>query len=197
MIDRTDAAAIRTHWQGQIDESLEAGEALLLEMGVGHSVLTQLGALRALERLAAERVDVTAPLLVVGGDGVAWAATLLSSAPVLPTSSNATALAPAITPFYVGADQATYMASLATLPAVSTHTRQHMVTGLPVGMQSLLLPETQLGVAARWSSLPFALVAQAQAVGDAESADVDDQDAWLQWLTLLIVVGLLIVALFI
>ena len=89
------------------------------------------------------------------------------------------------------------MASLATLPAISTHTRQRMVTGLPVGMQSLLLPATQPGVAARWLSLPFALVAQAQVAGDTANTVLDDQDAWLQWLTLLVVVGLLIVALFI
>jgi len=185
---RKDAAAIRTHWQSQIDESLEAGEALLLEVGVNTSVLHSLGALIALERLAAERVDVTSPLLLVGGDGVAWSAMLLT-----PAASTTTTLVPAIMPFYAGADPATYQASLATLSSVSTHARQHIATGLPLAMHSLLMPETQPGIAALWSSLPFVLVAQAASA----DAGVAERDGWLQWLTLLVVVGLLIVALFI
>ncbi len=190
MIYHNDAAAIHTHWRSQIDERLEAGEALLIEVGVSTSVLNNLGALIALERLAAERVDVTSPWLFVGGDGVAWAAILMSTA-----SGATTAHSPAITPFYAGADQPTYLASLATSADVSTNTQESTKTGLPVGMHSLFMPESQPGVAPFWSSLPFVLATQVQATNP-ESVTVD-QDGWLQWLTLLVVVGLLIVALFI
>ncbi len=193
MIYHNDAAAIHTHWQGQIDESLEAGEALLLEIGVSTSALNNLGALVALERLAAERFDVTSPLLAVGGDGVTWAAMLLSSA-----AAATAALSPAITPVYAGADQSTYLASLATLPGVSTHIRYRVTTGLPVGMHSLLMPASQPGVTPLGSALPLVLVAQAASNDETvRVVNTVDPDPWLQWLTLLMVVGLFIVALFI
>lgn len=196
MIGPTDTAAIYAHWQAQIDESVEAGDALLVELGVSQRTLPDLPALLALETLAAKRTDFATPWLLVGGDGVSWLAALLSTG-----SEGIAAQSPAITPLYGGADRATYMAMVATLPDLARPLARDRATELPVALHSLLLPATQPGVAPHWLSLPFALLAQAQSsVYNRESMAGERvtaaQDLWLQWLTLFIVIALLIFSLF-
>lgn len=211
MIYRLDAATIYTEWQQQLDESVETGEALLIEFGVSGSALHQVHALLALEHLAAARADFAIPWLLVGGDGVTWMAALTGSA-----AGGAPRQSPRMMPLYGGADLVTYMAMPATLSGASSYLRNRVVTGLPTGMHALLIPTTQPGAALRWLSLPFLLLAQAQPMlsrpeqmgseatenGNAGSGEwgqggVAIQDPWVQWLALFIVIGLLIIALFV
>ena len=190
MIVPHDRRAIRTAWQGQMSESLEAGEALTVELGVSSRVLDTMPALAALDALA-KHSDMITPWLLMGGDGVAWATGL----------SIAAGQAAALELLYGGADVATYMATLATLPGPSAHTRHRRATGLPAGLQSYVLPESQPGVTPLWSSLPFVLRAQIQPSTAAfayTTAPVDlAQEQALPWLALLVVIGLIVSALFV
>lgn len=189
MLYQNDAAVIAQRWQGQLDESLEAGETLWLEGGLSRRAVDQLPMLLALDLLARQRADVTTPGLFIGGDGVVWTAALLSRA-----SEHSAGLSPAFTLLYGGADQASTMAALATLPGPSAHTRRQGAAGLPVGMQAHLLPTSQPGVAPAWSALPFVLGGEATAASHVRAGD---GDAWLPWLTILTVIGLIITALFV
>jgi hypothetical protein len=189
MLYPNDAAVIAQRWQGSLDESLEAGETLWLEGGLSRRTVDHLPLLLALESFARQRADVTTPGLFVGGDGIVWTAALLSQA----TARNASPTA-ALTLLYGGADQASYLATLATLPGPSTHTRRQHVTGLPVGMQAHLLPASQPGAAPAWSALPFALAEQPSSHAPAQTSS---GEAWLPWLTILVVIGLIITALFV
>lgn len=182
-------AVIAQTWQGQLDESLEAGETLWLEGGLSRRTVDHLAMLLALDLLARQRADVTTPGLFLGGDGVVWTAALLRGA-----SESRAGLSPGLTLLYGGADPASYLAALATLPGPSAHTRRQAATGLPVGMQASLLPTSQPGVAPAWAALPFVLGGQATAAGHAHAGD---GEAWLPWLTILVVIGSIITALFV
>lgn len=185
----SDANNLAQAWQGQLDESLEAGETLWLEGGLSRRAVDHLPMLLALDLFAHQRADVTTPGLFIGGDGTVWTAALFRQATVRPAS-----LSPALTLLYGGADLASYMATLATLPGPSAHTRRYEATGLPVGMQAPLLPTSQPGVAPAWSSLPFALGEQATSHNQTRAGDAE---AWLPWLTILAVIALIITALFV
>ena len=184
-----EVATIARQWQRQLDESLEGGEALWLELGVSNRVLDNVQALTALQLLASQRSDVTTPGLFVGGDGVVWLTTCMSPA----LTANASA-APAMTLLYGGADRATYMATLATLPGPATHLRQTSLNGLPVSMQAWLWPSRQPGVTAPWSALPFRLAMPKSTASVHEEGA--DGDLGLAWLALVVVIGLVITALF-
>lgn len=190
MLYRNEPALITQQWQRQLEESLEGGEALWLELGVSNRLIDNVQALTALQALATRRADVTAPGLFVGGDGVVWTATCLNSA----VGAGPTPVT-GLTLLYGGADRVTYMATLATLPGPATHTRQSLLTGLPAGMYTLLWPVSQPGVAPQWSTLPFVLTTASQ------PPRVHDEfasgDGWLPWLALIVAIGLIITALFV
>lgn len=190
MLYQNDADRVAHQWQGQLDESLEAGETFWLEGGLSPRTMDNLPALTALAALAHQRSDVTTPGFFVGGDGVLWTAALLSQ-----TTSTAASSPPSLALLYGGADSATYMATLATLSAPSAHTRRRAATGLPVEMQGWLLPASQPGAVPLWSFLPFVLAPQA--TPDTITATSTPGEAWLPWLTLLVVIGLIITALFV
>jgi|688.fasta_scaffold164294_2 hypothetical protein len=189
MLYPNDAAVIAQRWQGQLDESLEAGETLWIEGGLSRRTVDHLPLLLALDQFARQRADVTTPGLFVGGDGIVWSAALLSQV-AAPNASPTTAL----TLLYGGADQASYLATLATLPGPSTHTRRQAATGLLVGMQAHFLPASQPGAAPAWSALPFALAERSSSQASEQSSG---GETWLPWLTILVVIGLIITALFV
>ena len=190
MLYRNEAAKVAQQWQRQIEESLEAGEALWLETGNSNRLVDHLQALTALRSLAEQRTDVTVPGLLVGGDGVAWAAMCTN-----PAVAAGSAASPGINLLYGGPDRATYIATLATLPGSATHRQQSLLTGLPVGLLSWLWPSSQPGVTRQWSALPFMLTTPEPPT----SANVasSNNDAGLAWLTLVAVIGLIITALFV
>ncbi|MCE7985908.1 MAG: hypothetical protein DYG89_32420 [Caldilinea sp. CFX5] len=195
MLYQNDTTRIAQAWQGQLEESLEAGEMPWLEGGLSRQTIAHLPMLLALEQLARQRTDVTTPGLLLGGDGIGWTAALMSQAAAQTGGGS-----PALTLFYGGADQASYMALLATLPGPSAHTRQQRATGLPVGMQAQLLPTSQPGAIPPWSSLPFVLAEQAASHPHGRAGDAEawlPWLPWLPWLTILVVIGLIITALFV
>lgn len=187
---RDEVAAIAQQWQRQIDESLEGGETLWLELGVSNRVLDNIQALTALHLLATQRTDVTTPGLLVGGDGVVWLTTCMNPA----VTSTVTAT-PGMTLLYGGADRATYMALLATLPGPAAHLRQRLLTGLPASLHSWLWPSSQPGATAQWSTLPFRLTTPLSSAGVHGAAT--DGDLGLSWLVLIVVIGLVLAALFV
>lgn len=190
MLYRNETAAIAQQWQRQIEESLEGGEALWLELGVSNRLVDNVQALTALHALAARRADVTTPGLFVGGDGVVWTAICMN-----PAVGAGTTSAPGMTLLYGGADRATYMATLATLPGPATHTRQSLLTGLPAGIRALLWPVSQPGVAPQWSALPFVMTTPSRPISAHDASA--SSEAWLPWLALVVVMGLIITALFV
>ncbi len=80
MLYQNNASHMAQQWQRQVEESLEAGEALWLEGGLSQRAIDHIFTLTALATLARQRSDVTAPGLFVGGDGILWAAALMSRA---------------------------------------------------------------------------------------------------------------------
>lgn len=192
MLDQNDTTKMAQAWQAQLAESLEAGEMLWLESGLSRQTVAHLPMLPALDQLAHQRNDVTTPGLFLGGDGVVWTAALMSQA-----TERTRGDSPALTLHYGGADQATYLASMATLPAPSTHTRRQRTTGLPVGMQAPLLPTSQPGAPPTWSTLPLLLAEQANAASQEHTSADEASLPWLSWLTILVVISLLITALFV
>lgn len=188
----SDANKVAQAWQDQLDESLEAGETLWLEGGLSRRAVDHLPMLLALDLFAHQRADVTTPGLFIGGDGTVWTAALFRQATVRRAS-----LSPALALLYGGADLASYMATLATLPGPSAHTRRYEASGLPVGMQASLLPTSQPGLASAWSSLPFALGEQATSHNQVRAGDAEAWLPWLPWLTILVVIALIITALFV
>ena len=190
MLYRNESAAITQQWQRQLEESLEGGEALWLELGVSNRLVDNVQALTALHDLAARRADVMTPGLFVGGDGVVWTATCMN-----PAVGAGTTPAPSMTLLYGGADRATYMATLATLPGAATHTRQSLLTGLPAGLRAWLWPISQPGVAPQWSALPFVMTTPSLPISAHDASA--SSDAWLPWLALVVVMGLIITALFV
>lgn len=183
-------ATIVQQWQRQLDESLEGGEALWLELGVSNRVLDNVQALTALQLLATQRSDVITPALLIGGDGVVWLTTCMSST----VTANATA-ASVMTLLYGGADRATYMATLATLPGPASPLRHTVLNRVPVGVHSWLWPSSQPGATAQWSTLPFRLTTPTLTAG--VHGGGNDGDLGLAWLVLVVVIGLVIAALFI
>ena len=190
MVYRNEAALIAQQWQRQLDESLEGGEALWVELGVSNRLVDNVQALMALQALAARRADVTTPGLFVGGDGVVWTAACMNPA----VGAGPTPVT-GLTLLYGGADRATYMATLATLPGPTTHTRQSLLAGLPAGLSTWLWPVSQPGVASQWSTLPFVMTTASQPTRAHD--DYASSDGWLPWLALLVAIGLIITALFV
>lgn len=189
MAYHNEAPAIAQQWQQQIEESLEAGESLWLELGVSQRVVDQVEALAALRTVADRRVDVTTPGLVVGGDGAMWAAACLSAA-----VGAAAKPAPGMMLLYGGADRATYMATLATLSTAGVQSQQRRLTGLPIGVHAWLWPDRHPGGAPRWAALPFVLPAPKPPAADHAP---NDPAMWFSWLALVVVIGLVITALFV
>ena len=72
MLYRNETAAIAQQWQRQIEESLEGGAALWLELGVSNRLVDNVQALTALHALATRRADVMTPGLFVGGEPCGW-----------------------------------------------------------------------------------------------------------------------------
>jgi hypothetical protein len=61
-------------------------------------------------------------------------------------------------------------------------------------MQAHFLPASQPGAAPAWSALPFVLAEQSSSHDPKEAGG---GETWLPWLTILVVIGLIITALFV
>jgi len=175
--------ALPAAWQADLEAGLEAGQTPLLDLGISASPLGGLPALSALHQLAADRVDVTMPLIVVGGSDAGWPAALLLVT-ARPQRSSAAAIA------YAGADWSSYLASLTVLtPHAPLGSGRNAAT--PASMTPLFMPSGQADASLRAEVLPFALVEAIDSSGQLTALP----DDWVTWGALGITVSLILLAL--
>ena len=144
--------------QAEIETKLEMGGTPILLTGTPATTLDVAAMLLALQSATVQRTDLTRPLLLAGGGESGWLGLLLAPLPV----ANGP-LPPEPRVLYGGADDATYLATLATLPA----TQATLPTlAPPVGLAATLTPRLYPGAATAWEALPLLEVGeQPQALG--------------------------------
>jgi|GEM_PF-1632150 len=140
------ANQVITHSQAKIERSLEMGQQPLINLGISQTVLDNLHAWSALQKLAATRTDMTRPILLTGGQSATWLATLLH------TRQDAPERSPNLLVSYAGPDQTTYMA------IQTTHYTQAGPASLPPALINIFAPLAQPAVAPLWDRLPFVAV---------------------------------------
>lgn len=155
MLDNRTSQHIAAAWRTEIETSLESGQTPLLVVGRPFLELETAPTLLALQALAATRLDVTRPVVAVGGSGAAWPAALLLS-----RDSGRAPRAPDLRIYYTGADAATTMATLAIhqrsaadLPQQSPALRRLLAQSHEVNWQ--FEPRRTPGAATWWETLPF------------------------------------------
>jgi hypothetical protein len=186
------SAAVQEAWQNEIDSMFEGGLTPFLDVGATLRPWDGVDSLLALQRLASQRSDLTAPLITGGGDGIFWLNMLL-----LPLASHA-ARSPGITFLYVGADPATYMATLWL--ETRRETLLPAFLGTPPVLRPFFAPHAAPGAIATWQALPFLVSGEkhptlvspgAEGSAGAQSANRD----WLAWGTILLAVAMVVFAL--
>lgn len=173
---------LQTRWQTTLETGVETGEMPLLDLGWSAGILPGLMPLLALTDFAHERLDMTAPTVLVGGDSSSWLVALLATPHTAPPLQ-----APGITIAYGGADQATHMASVGIYQSRSLH-RPEQTQELPRAYAAWFAPSEHAGATA-WAAWPFGLWAEVS------RGQVGDR--WLTWAGLLLAIGLLITGLFV
>jgi hypothetical protein len=178
---------LRTSWQDQVEISLEVGEAPLLDLGVSNGVLDSIPALATLHAFAEQRMDMTAPTIVSGGNSLLWLAALMHLRNPAPRSPNLTVV-------YGGADLATHIASLMTQRS-NPPSRLVQPDALPASLAPLLAPGAQSGPLL-WETLPLAAAEEhSAAVGRPDEANLPAGDPWLTWTAMILAVALVVIAL--
>jgi hypothetical protein len=183
---------IYTEWQSEIEANLEAGRTPLLDLGGSNLILDDLCMLAALRTFVARRVDVTAPVMIAGGNSAFWLAVLMQMQPI---SALRRPLAPTIV--FAGADRASYLATLTMFVPDRSSESGHMPQSAPANMAPLFTPYTQTRASLPWDLLPFAVTEEALAFtrspGSQRTASID---TWVGWaaigLTLLLILLALI-----
>lgn len=168
-------------WQTTIAGGVETGQTPSLDLGLSTEILANLDALLALLTFAADRQDLTAPQVIIGGASSSWLVALLAldqrAAPDHP---------PALTVTYGGADAATQLASVGIYqqPIFRPLARRE----LPPGYAPWFAPAS-VAAPRSWPAWPWLFVtAGATALRTAA-------DRWLQWTGLALAVGLIVLAL--
>jgi hypothetical protein len=177
------------HWQAVIEAGLEAGQTPWLDLGMEQEVIAGLGELTAVQQLASERQDVTAPVLVSSGNSLLWLASLLHqrATPVPARSPNLTVL-------YGGPDLATHIASLATRERVQPLPTQRAIGELPANFAPFFAHPDRLGVV-YGESLPWQVVGRQPPAGQQMAPDAPHiEDSWLTWSAILVLFLLILVA---
>jgi hypothetical protein len=180
-------ADILAAWQPEVEFAEEASAAPVLFCGGSAQVLDLAPALLAAEALAADRADLTAPLIPAGGPGPGWLDVLLLERP-----ADAPLLSPEHAALYAGPDQATVLASG---QAARTPGRfAPPVHDLGSGYDALLRPRLEPAAPPRLEALPFWLATLPAPVaptpGDAT------RRAWTAWAAVALALIMLVVALF-
>jgi hypothetical protein len=189
--------AINTAWQSEIEASLEAGRRPLLDLGSSQLSLDDVTMLAALRTFVDHRVDVSAPVMLAGGNSVLWLAVVMHQPA---TTVLRQPLAPTLV--FAGADRATYLATLTTLLPERFAATERLAQSAPANMASLFTPYTQARTTLPWDLLPFAVTEEALAgPRSSEHQTVNSLDAtrlelWISWaaigLTMLLVLFALI-----
>ncbi len=171
------AVTISTEWQNAIEAELEAGRTPVLDIGASNLILDDLGMLTALRILVARRVDVTAPVIIAGGNSALWLAGLMQRPP---NTALHRPLAPTIV--FAGADRASYLATLTLFMPDRSAESGPRSQSAPASMAPLFTPYTQARAALPWDSLPFAVtedaLAATRAPGSQRTAGLD---LWVGW----------------
>lgn len=185
------AFPIQRDWQTELDTSLEAGQTPLLDLGSSQQMLRGLPVLAALRTFVTQRRDVTAPILLIGGNAALWLALLFQV-----RSPAETRRSPEPTIVFAGADLPTYMASLTTLTPERSPETALMPHATPPMLRPLFVPFTPAQMASPWESLALGLAEEAQATNAvALRSGAMQNDEWLSWLAIGLVVILLLLAL--
>jgi hypothetical protein len=172
----------RADWTDTVEAGVEAAQPPLLDLGPGIGLLENLPTMAAFHEYAHARLDLAAPIAIVGGTGLLWLVALLYGTPASPRPS------PALTVLYGGPDLATQRASLsAWTVASSPHSNREQ---LPMAWAALLAPHAQAG-APLWEALPAAMAERATS----EDMANQDGDPWLAWAGLGLALLLIILAL--
>ena len=179
-----------------VDERLEAGQTPLLDLGAPPQPLTGLPALTALSRFAANRMDITAPVVITGGDGSLWVATLFH------TLGEGSKLRPrSLRPLDAGADGATMSATIATQNEPLAHPPLRATQDSLAGLQRQMAPARQPAAALHNEALPFLLtypnIDQLTAQSVAQSAGRSTTESWLANVGLALAFGLILIAILI
>jgi hypothetical protein len=177
----------QTQWQTTIERSLEAGQTPLIELGASLGELSGLSTLVALLAFAGQRNDLTAPVMVAGGNNVAWLIGLLYQV-YLPR-------VPALTAIYGGAEPVTQMASSALYDSQLSTANARRPTAPPTYLAPFVTPQ-DASSAPRWEALPFLLGAPPHALPQASGSQPGMQtDPWLTWAGVCLAFVLILLAL--
>jgi hypothetical protein len=176
------SADILTHWQSEIETSLEAGATPLLHAGYSNLALESAVGLDALYTLEHTREDVAAPVLIVGGNDPVWLAALLAAG-----AGAEPPRPPDPVVIYGGADRATHWANLFLVSAA--HEPPPLQSGtMPFALQWWFAPGRQPGAPALWEALPFVV---------ASRSDSSAGDDWTAWVTIFTALSLVLIAVFV
>ena len=183
-------ALLQGEWQTEIDRSLEAGHTPILDLGENSQPLGTLPVLAALRAFVAHRADVTAPILLAGGDPGLWLALFMQA-----RSPELLRRSPDPTVVFAGADLVTYLASQTTIQPERLWEAAQTPNATPAAMAPLFALALPASAPMAWESLPFRLTAGASAQRSANRALVTTTETWTGWLAIAIALGLIFSAL--
>lgn len=184
---RKTTTTYQTQWQTTLERSLEAGQIPLIDLGASLGELPGLSALVALLTFASQRTDVTAPVVVAGGNSVAWLVALLDHV-YLPR-------VPGLTAIYGGAEPTTQMASSALYDSQLSAPLDAASTATPTYLTPYVLPQSS-SAAPRWEVLPFLLGGLSRSAQQTvEDKFTMQADAWLTWASVSVALALILLAL--
>lgn len=190
MVWNRSAAEITAAWQTEIETKLEAGATPLLVVGTSALALSGASTLLAYQQLAAERTDITSPLLIAGGSSALWLGLLLA-----PSTNRA---APLPTVVYGGPDLATYAASVMTLSSGTMAAPALVQTGTPPAVADFFAPRLAPALTVPWEALPFVETGESPRPALAGPMAISDPTGdWIAWGALLLALCLVLSALLI
>lgn len=184
---RKSTTTYQSQWQTTIERGVEAGQSPLFDLGASPGDLSGLAALLALLAFADQRTDVTAPVVIAGGNSVGWLVGLICQAHA--------PRVPGLTSIYSGADPSTHMASSALYDSQLSAPRHPEQAGMPVYLAPYVAPDRHSS-APLWDALPFAFGAPAGRNPQATSDNGPSiADPWLTWASVTLALALILLAL--
>jgi hypothetical protein len=168
---------IENAWNESLDLSLETGESPIFEMDAVSGGLTGMNAVLAMTLLDAQRTDLTAPQLLIGGASPLWLAALFHSRP-----DNAPRRTPPLTVIYTAPDVATDLAARTTWDTRRSAFYQRPANLSPWA-QPEAGPERNPATPDRWELAPLSRFSM-----------TGNRDGWLAWMGVVAATALLLIA---
>jgi hypothetical protein len=169
---------IEKTWNESLDLNLEAGDSPFFGVDAVSSGLVGMNAVLAMALLDAQRSDLTAPQILIGGVSPLWLAALWHVRP-----NSAPRRTPPITVIYSAPDVATHLAAHTTWDTRRS-TFYHRPGNLPPWMQPEAGPESNPATPGRWEDAPLN-----------QFSMVGNRDGWLAWVGVVTAIALLLIAL--